>query len=135
MGRYFDRAWLIYARAETVVYADLTSHRARLNGLVGWRGILLGQVNWSKFLEERAELELRTSTVHRLPLRVLLASRSTRTAPPPHPSRPKRSRDRRTMSRANARTRGSATGLKPRPSILDRPSMTQLVSGGGRDAS
>ena len=26
MGRYFDRAWLIYNRAETGVYADLAVH-------------------------------------------------------------------------------------------------------------
>ena len=51
MGRYFDRAWLIYNRAETGVYADLASTRKR-GGSTSWHGTLIGPVNWAKFLQE-----------------------------------------------------------------------------------
>ncbi len=60
MGRYFDRAWLIYNRAETGVYADLASTRKR-GGSTSWHGTLIGPVNWAKFLQSREELELRSS--------------------------------------------------------------------------
>jgi len=59
VGRYFDRAWLIYNRAETSVYADLASTRKR-GGSTTWHGTLIGPVNWAKFLQSREELELRS---------------------------------------------------------------------------
>jgi hypothetical protein len=59
LARYFDRAWLIYKGAETGLYADLVSTHKR-GASSSWRGTVVGAVKWSKFLDEREELELRT---------------------------------------------------------------------------
>jgi hypothetical protein len=59
VARYFDRAWLIYNGAETAVYADLASTRSR-GAATSWHGTLIGPVNWSRFLQSREELELRS---------------------------------------------------------------------------
>ena len=59
MARYFDRAWLVYNGAETGLYADLVSSHKR-GGPPSWHGTLVGAVKWSKFLQDREELELRT---------------------------------------------------------------------------
>ena len=59
MARYFDRAWLIYHGTETGLYADLvTTHKRGVPA--SWHGTVVGAVNWSKFLQAREELELRT---------------------------------------------------------------------------
>ena len=59
LARYFDRAWLIYKGAETGLYADPVSRHKR-GGPASWHGTVVGAVKWSKFLQDREELELRT---------------------------------------------------------------------------